>query len=112
VATIVAVGLTLVVVMSPTSAGPGIGGIQPSSDSISISMFTFSPARLVVAPGALVRVTNADSVTHTLTAIGSAFNTGDINEGQTVDFTAPLTPGTYDYDCSIHPFMHGVLVVS
>ena len=62
-------------------------------------------------PGATVRVTNNDSVTHTLTATGGQFNTGDIGADQTKTFTAPTKPGTYHYICNIHQYMMGTIVV-
>jgi plastocyanin len=64
-----------------------------------------------VAPGAIVHVINKDSVTHTLTATGGQFNTGDISGGQTKTFTAPMKAGTYSYICNIHQYMMGTIVV-
>jgi plastocyanin len=53
-----------------------------------------------------------DSVPHNATAKGaSAFHTPTLSKGQkyTVTFTKA---GTYSYICTIHPFMHGTIVVS
>ena len=72
----------------------------------------FSPMHAAVAPGSTVSVTNKDSVTHTLTATGGQFDTGDIGAGQTKTFTAPSKAGTYDYICNIHQYMMGTIVVS
>jgi plastocyanin len=90
------------------------GGAPASSDTISISNFTFLQCPDTVKPGATITVDNKDSVTHTLTAINPAgkFNTGDIAPGTTKTFTAPSAAGTYYFDCTIHPFMLGVLIVS
>jgi plastocyanin len=71
----------------------------------------FSPMDLSVAPGATISVTNKDSATHTLTASGSQFNTGDIVQNQTKTFTAPTKPGTYHYICNIHQYMMGTITV-
>jgi plastocyanin len=71
----------------------------------------FDPMAASVAPGATVNVTNKDSVTHTLTATGGQFNTGDIGANQTKTFTAPTKPGTYHYICNIHQYMMGTIVV-
>jgi plastocyanin len=111
VSALVAMSLSVVVITTPSRPGTTPYGSRADSVSISISMFDFSPARLIVVPGELIHVTNRDYVDHTVTASDGKFNTGDIGHGQTVSFTAPMTPGTYDYDCSIHPFMRGVLVV-
>ncbi len=72
----------------------------------------FAPATLTVKPGATVKVTNTDQVTHTLTATKGGFDTGNISAGQSKTFTAPKTPGRYTYICSIHQYMTGTIVVS
>ena len=82
-----------------------------------ISNYAFHPARLVVRPGATIAVINTDQVAHTMTAVpGSVpfgdFSTGPVDLGQTVRLRAPKEPGRYDFYCSIHKFMKGVLVVS
>ncbi len=82
-----------------------------ATDAITISNFMFSPMRASVAPGSTVSVTNKDSVTHTLTATGGQFDTGDIGGGQTKTFTAPQKAGTYHYICNIHQYMMGTIVV-
>ncbi len=71
----------------------------------------FSPMSDEVAPGATVSVTNTDGVTHTLSATGGQFNTGEIGSDQTKTFRAPTTPGTYHYICQIHQYMMGTIVV-
>src|SRR5450755_4277312 len=74
------------------------GGSAPASSggtSITITNFMFEPMSLTVSPGATVKVTNKDSATHTLTASGNQFDTGDIDQNHTKTFTAPMKPGTY-----------------
>ena len=95
---------------SSASSSSG-SGAATSTESITISNFMFSPMHAAVAPGSTVSVTNKDSVTHTLTATGGQFNTGDIGPGQTKTFTAPTKAGTYDYICNIHQYMMGTIVV-
>jgi plastocyanin len=79
--------------------------------SISISNFMFSPMSLTVAPGSTIKVTNKDSVAHTVTATGGQFDTGDIDQNHTKTFTAPSKAGTYHYICNIHQYMMGTIVV-
>jgi plastocyanin len=86
-------------------------GAPKSTNSITISNFMFSPMSVSVAPGSTVSVTNKDSVTHTLTATGGQFDTGDIDGGQTKTFSAPSKAGTYSYICGIHQYMMGTIVV-
>jgi plastocyanin len=80
-------------------------------DAITIKNFAFGPTSLTVAPGATVTVTNKDSVAHTITSSKAGFDTGDIGPGQSKTFTAPKTPGSYPYICSIHQYMTGTIVV-
>ena len=83
-----------------TAAGP----------KIAIADMKFS-APLTVAPGATVTVVNSDSVEHTVTAdSGNAFNV-EVGDNGTATFTAPTQPGTYAYNCTYHPAMHGQLIV-
>ncbi|MEU3184123.1 cupredoxin domain-containing protein [Streptomyces sp. NPDC006923] len=100
------------------TGGSSSSSTAPSATSsagghtITIDNFTFKPAALTVSPGAKITVINKDAVTHTLTAItGKAFNTGDIPRGKTVTLTAPANADTYQYMCTIHPFMKGTLTV-
>ena len=96
------------------SAPPATGGgvtIPSSRASITISNFMFSPMSTTVAPGATIAVTNKDSTTHTLTATGGQFNTGDIGHNQTKTFKAPMRPGNYPYICNIHQYMTGTITV-
>jgi plastocyanin len=88
---------------APSSLGNGT--------SITISNFMFQPMSLTVSPGATVKVTNKDSATHTLTATGNQFNTGDIDHDHTKTFRAPMKPGTYNYICNIHQYMMGTITV-
>jgi plastocyanin len=95
---------------SSASSSSG-SGAATSTKSITISNFMFTPMHAAVAPGSTVSVTNKDSVTHTVTATGGQFNTGDIGPGQTKTFTAPSKAGTYNYICNIHQYMMGTIVV-
>jgi plastocyanin len=94
-----------------TTSGSGSSGTT-GTDAITIKNFAFGPTSLTVAPGATVTVTNKDSVAHTITSSKAGFDTGDIGPGQSKTFTAPKTPGSYAYICSIHQYMTGTLVVS
>lgn len=81
-------------------------------DTIVIKNFTFSPATITVAPGVTLTVHNEDQSTHTVTATGHSFDTGDVPGGATRTFTAPSHPGRYPYICGMHQYMTGTLIVS
>jgi plastocyanin len=109
---VVAGALLLAACSSGGSSGSGAAGASAArTNSLTISNFMFSPMHASVAPGSTISVTNKDSVTHTLTATGGQFNTGDIGPGQTKMFTAPSKAGTYGYICNIHQYMMGTIVV-
>jgi len=94
---------------APKASAPT--GSSHGGTSITISNFMFEPMSLTVAPGSTVKVTNKDSATHTLTATGGQFDTGDIDQNHTKSFTAPSKPGTYHYICNIHQYMMGTVIV-
>jgi len=96
---------------SGSSAPTTSSGSTQGGTTITISNFMFEPMAASVAPGSTVTVANKDSVTHTLTATGGQFDTGDIPGGQTKTFTAPMKAGTYHYICNIHQYMMGTIVV-
>ena len=87
-----------------TSAAGGASGAV-----ITIKDFAFTtPAS--VSPGATVTVNNEDNTAHTVTADdGKSFDDA-AGTGKST-FTAPSKPGSYAFTCTIHPEMHGTLVV-
>ncbi|MFC1417966.1 cupredoxin domain-containing protein [Streptacidiphilus cavernicola] len=99
---------------APTASGTGSGASAAATagSTIVIDNFGYMPQSLTVSPGQKVTVVNKDSTPHTLTAsTGKAFDTGTIAAKSSGSFTAPTTPGSYPYICSIHQFMHATLVV-
>ena len=94
---------------SSTSAAGTASSTSTSAAVLTIKGFAFqTPAS--VSPGATVTVRNEDGTAHTVTAdSGNAFD--DQAPSGTSTFTAPSRPGSYPFHCTIHPFMHGTLVV-
>jgi plastocyanin len=89
---------------------PAATSSPASGAQISISSFTFKTPATVKA-GQKLTVTNSDGVEHTVTSDdGKSFNV-TVAAGGTATFTAPAKPGTYPFHCSVHPQMHGTLVV-
>lgn len=80
---------------------------------IDIQNAAFSPANINVTQGATVEWVNLDSISHTSTAIYTdTWNSGVIPPGGhfTMAFTN-VAPGTYYYECEVHPFMTGQINV-
>ncbi len=79
--------------------------------SVAIMSFAFNPASLSVRLGTRVTFTNQDPVTHTVTANGGLFNSGNVPSGQSFSFTF-TGRGSFPYHCQIHPSMTGTINVS
>jgi plastocyanin len=101
------------------SGGRGAYGGRPTTSSagtfasgtaVAIDKFAFSPATLKAKVGQQVTWTNKQGVAHTVTANGGAFN-HPMPSGATFSFTFTKA-GTFAYHCTIHPSMHGTIVVS
>ena len=82
-----------------------------ATDSVSIKNFAFSPATVTVTAGSTVVWTNDDSIQHDITFDGGSIASSVLNHNDTFSHTFP-TAGTYHYICSIHPFMHGTVIVT
>ncbi len=89
---------------SPTSSAP------VAKNSVQISNFSFSPAVLTVKVGDTVTWTNQDSMGHSATADDKSFDTGVLDQGKSGTGTFSKA-GTYIYHCSVHPSMHGKIIV-
>ncbi|MGI0092838.1 MAG: cupredoxin domain-containing protein, partial [Nitrosotalea sp.] len=92
-------------------------GASASADCVAANN-CFSPNPLTVAPGTTVTWKNIDTVSHYVTSgkpsdetTGSVFDSGNlIKPGSTYQFTF-ANAGTFDYFCSVHPWMTGQVIV-
>lgn len=83
---------------------------ENKSVKISIINFQFTPAEVTIAPGESVTWVNDDGAPH-----GLEYNDGSSGK----DLLLPGEsynrrfdqPGTYDYNCSVHPYMTGRVIV-
>jgi len=89
-----------------------IGGADaaPVVYTVSIDGFEFHPPEVTVGKGDVVVWVNKDPVPHTATAKGAALDSGSIAASGSFRFTA-TREGRFDYVCTLHPTMKGVLVV-
>jgi plastocyanin len=99
-----------------TSGGASVT-ISPGSSSPSNGK-NFVPDTLPVKAGTTVTWTNGDTTLHTVTSgtpeggnSGTEFDSSYIAAGKTFQH-AFNTAGTFDYYCTLHPFMKGKIVVS
>lgn len=79
---------------------------------IEISRYSFHPRVLTVARGSTVQWVNKDDDAHTIKSTDAplAFQSAGLGNGSRYAFTFHR-PGTYHYICSVHPYMHGEVIV-
>lgn len=87
-------------------AAPLTGPIQHAR----IAGFAYAPARIEITAGTTVEWRNDDQMAHTVTASDASFASPLLQPGDVWRHTF-ATPGSYDFYCSPHPFMKGVVVV-
>jgi plastocyanin len=111
-----------------TLSGNMTGNATASSDSNSVTISPgssspsnaklFDPKTLTVSKGATVTWTNGDSTLHTVTSgspesgnSGTEFDSSYLAAGKTFQHQFSI-PGTFDYYCTLHPYMKGKVVVT
>jgi amicyanin len=82
-----------------------------ATDAVHVKKFAFSPEVVTVKVGSTVVWSNDDSIQHDVTFDGGGIVSSVLNHNDTFSHTF-LTAGTYHYICSIHPFMHGTVIVT
>ncbi|MDE1829085.1 MAG: cupredoxin domain-containing protein [Thaumarchaeota archaeon] len=92
------------------------GGSEAGQSCVSAKN-CYDPDILTIQPKTTVVWTNTDNTAHTVTSghpsendTGTVFDSGEIGPGGTYSFIF-LSPGTYDYFCTLHPWMTGQVVV-
>ncbi len=106
-----ALAVALAVTALAPAAGRGHQRVHRRAKTVrvKISEFAFHPRTLRVKRGSKVVFANTDSVAHTATRRGS-FDTGHIRPHRSLAVKL-RRPGVYRYVCTIHPFMHGKILV-
>jgi plastocyanin len=76
----------------------------------------YDPSPLTIKPGTSVTWTNNDSTIHTVTSglpeqgeVGTLFDSSIMSPGKTFTHVFDKT-GTFDYSCTLHPFMRGQII--
>jgi plastocyanin len=94
-----------------TSSSVTAPAARVTGDAVNIDNFAFVPATLTVAAGSTVTWTNRDEEPHTVVANDGSFHSPGMGSQATFSYKF-ATAGTFDYVCSIHPFMHATVVVT
>ena len=102
-------------VATPAAPTTGLSITAPAApvrgNQVTIDGFAFEPASLTVTAGTTVTWTNRDEEPHTVAASDGSFHSPGMGTGGTFTHTFSAA-GTFDYVCSIHPMMHGTVVVT
>jgi amicyanin len=105
--------LALAFVGSPLIVMGSLNDAATTVPEIHIKNFSFGPALLKVKAGTAVTWINDDEEPHNVVNVGMptrVFRSGGMDGEDRYSFTFE-TPGTYQYICSVHPYMHGEVVV-
>jgi plastocyanin len=102
------------VVAALVGAALAAGGLAPviagADATAKIDNFTFEPATLTVKAGTTVTWINEDDIPHTVVASDRSFKSKALDTDDKFSFTF-TTPGSYEYFCSLHPYMKAVVEV-
>jgi plastocyanin len=79
--------------------------------SVAVVDFAFQPGGVQVSAGGTVSWTNNGESEHTVTASDGSFNSGTLSPGAGFSSTFS-TPGTFSYNCTLHPEMTGTVTVT
>jgi YVTN family beta-propeller protein len=87
-----------------------VGAKAAAGAKVSIANFAFAPADVTIATGATVTWSNDDGAPHGLAYKDGAKGTEELLPGEKFSRTYDQ-PGTFDYVCSVHPYMTGKVIV-
>ncbi len=91
---------------SPVQQGVPVTGVT----QLNIQNFAYQPANMQVRAGTTVTWTNQDNVPHSVTFKNGMKDSGLLSHGQSFSYTFN-TPGTYQYYCTVHPYMVATVTV-
>jgi len=83
----------------------------PVVQTVTIDGFEFHPPSVTVNRGDVVVWRNNDPVPHTATAKEAGLDSGEVAANASFRFTAARA-GRFEYVCTLHPTMKGLLVVN
>jgi plastocyanin len=86
------------------------GSAFAADATVKIKSFMFMPMSVKITAGSTVTWKNLDEEPHTVTSDIGLFRSGGIDGGGSFAFKF-AKPGTYKYNCSIHPQMVGTITV-
>ncbi|HEV2110111.1 MAG TPA: cupredoxin family copper-binding protein [Gammaproteobacteria bacterium] len=83
-----------------------------AAQQVKVFNYKFDPEVLTIPAGTTVTWSNKDEVPHTVMSSDKRFtSSGALDTGDTYSYTF-TTAGSYEYFCTLHPFMKGKVVVT
>ena len=79
-----------------------------ANHAVQIKGMKFNPPKIAVAVGDTITFTNADSMTHTATALDGSFDTGHLATGKSAKVKVSAA-GAHPFHCAIHSSMKGIV---
>jgi plastocyanin len=98
--------------MGPTSSDPPASAPAAATTKVVINNFAFSPAKITVKAGTTVSWVNKDEEPHTVFSQAAGMRSQTLAGTSNTYAHTFMKAGTYGYNCTIHPFMHGTVVVT
>jgi plastocyanin len=84
--------------------------VEAKATKVSIANFQFTPAEVTIAVGESVTWVNDDGAPHGLEYPDGSAGKDLLLPGASYNRRFDQ-PGTYDYNCSVHPYMTGRIIV-
>jgi amicyanin len=91
---------------NPAQQGAPVTGVT----HMNMQNFAYQMATIQVRVGTTVTWTNQDNVPHSITFKNGMKDSGLLYQGQSFSYTFS-TPGTYQYYCTVHPYMVATVTV-
>jgi plastocyanin len=99
---------TAILALLPCSTGQAVAPAKPVTHTVTIEEMQFKPAELTVKVGDSIVWVNKDMFPHTATSKAKAFDSQQIDPGQSWTYRA-MKKGAGPYICALHPTMLGTL---
>src|ERR1700751_5202150 len=93
-----------------TSALIAVAASPARTVEIDIAKFAYGPKEVTVSPGTRIVWTNHDETPHTVTSNDKSFGSKGLDTDDKFEHTF-ATEGDFNYICTLHPFMTGVVHV-
>ncbi|MEO6688589.1 MAG: cupredoxin family copper-binding protein [Dokdonella sp.] len=105
------IGSLIAVIVGSAIGTPAVlAAAAPSTPTVDITKFAFTPTEITVAPGSRILWVNHDEVPHTVTGDDKHLASRGMDTDDRYEHVF-AEEGDYTYHCAVHPFMIGVVHV-